>query len=351
MKIWEQNSSGGVVQVLFDNQWGAPDTAGEPGITPFVDLTTPLIGGNINLHKTKLGSITGATPPSNKASIQPLTSEQLAPIVQQAINAWIAAGIDPQQINILDHIGVNLTKLPSPFVGMSSPDGIWIDQDAAGYGWFVDPTPADNREFSNRLSSNKFAATPGSAAYGKIDLLTIVEHEMGRPLGLQESPDAPSIMANNFRLGVRELPSASDLAKLGGSQVGAPGQAPLIVQKGSPPLHPAFSPGLDIIGRLSAIGILSGDFQVAPQGYPVTSGSSDSNQAVLSAVLADRGAEFDLGARMANLLMGEGRNDFTNSFSDEWQRKINHKNEFWASLANSDFFGGEVFGQNWNGIT
>src|SRR5205807_3945731 len=130
-----------------------------------------------------------------------------------AIEAWSAAGIDAQQINVLRDIQVSIINLPGSFVGMSSPDGIWIDQDAAGYGWFVDPTRADNREFSNRLSNNKFAATPGSSAYSKMDLLTIVEHEMGRPLGLQESPDSPGIMANSFQLGVREVPSASDLAK------------------------------------------------------------------------------------------------------------------------------------------
>jgi hypothetical protein len=54
---------------------------------------------------------------------------------------------------------------------------------------------------------------------------------------------------------------------------------------------------------------------------------------------------------MANLLVRGGRNGLINPFSDEWQREINGKNEFWASLAKSDFLGGEVFGQNWNGIT
>src|SRR5205085_3226557 len=52
IKIWEQNrSSGALVRVIFDNQWAAADTAGEPGITPFVDLSTTLTGGNVVLHK------------------------------------------------------------------------------------------------------------------------------------------------------------------------------------------------------------------------------------------------------------------------------------------------------------
>jgi hypothetical protein len=208
MKIWEQNSSGGVVNVIYDNQWGAPDTAGEPGITPFVDLKTPLTHGDITLHKVNAAQATGV---GSDSSTPPLTQQQLAPIVQQAIAAWSAAGISAQQVNLLRTVPVYITNLPGAFVGMSSPDGIWIDRDAAGYSWFIDPTPGNNSEFGIRLSSSKFVATPGSPAYGKMDLLTIVEHEMGRPLGLQESPNASGVMAMKFQPGVRELPVASDL--------------------------------------------------------------------------------------------------------------------------------------------
>jgi hypothetical protein len=215
VKIWEQNSStGAMVMVIFDNQFGATDTAGEPGIVPFVDLTTTLTGGNIALHKLN-GAQAEGTAPAGSGATPVLTAQQLAPIVQQAIAAWSAAGISAEQIKALRSIPVYLTDLPGAFVGMSSPDGIWIDRDAAGFGWFVDSTPADNSEFSGRLSGSKFVAAPGSPAYGRVDLLTILVHEMGRPLGLQESPSAPGVMAMQFHTGERVLPVASDL---GGSQ-------------------------------------------------------------------------------------------------------------------------------------
>jgi hypothetical protein len=103
---------------------------------------------------------------------------------------------------------------------MSSPDGIWIDRDAAGFGWFVDPTPATNEEFSKH-SAGALVAAPGSPAYGKMDLLTIVVHEFGRALGLQESVDARGVMATNFQAGVRVLPGAKDLGAHFGSSVDA----------------------------------------------------------------------------------------------------------------------------------
>jgi len=202
MKIWEQNAStGAVVRVIYDTQWGATDTAGEPGITPFVDLTTTLGGGNITLHKLNGAQATDIGASGN-LSAQPLTQQELVPIVRQAIAAWSAAGISAEQTFILLNTPVYITDLPGAFLGMSSPDGIWIDKDAAGHGWFIDPAPADNSEFANHLSANKLVATLGSPAYGKMDLLTIIEHEMGRPLGLQERPDAPGIMAIAFQPGV-----------------------------------------------------------------------------------------------------------------------------------------------------
>src|SRR5207245_5345527 len=136
-------------------------------------LTTTLTGGDIVLHKLNAAQATGTAPAGN-GSTQPLTAQQLTPIIQQAIAAWSAAGISAEQINFLRSVPVYVTNLPGSFVGMSSPDGIWIDQDAAGYGWFVDSTPADNRRFDKPVAGNKFAATPGSPAYGKMDLLTIV---------------------------------------------------------------------------------------------------------------------------------------------------------------------------------
>ena len=100
IKIWEQTSGGAVVRVIFDNQWGAASTAGEPGITPFVDLTTTLTSGDITLHKVNAAMATGVGDNPNAV---PLTSQYLGPIVRQAIANWSAAGISAQQADLLRH--------------------------------------------------------------------------------------------------------------------------------------------------------------------------------------------------------------------------------------------------------
>ena len=49
-------------------------------------------------------------------------------------------------------------------LGETVGNTILIDRDAAGYGWFVDPTPADDVEFADVLGPYALAAGNGSPA-------------------------------------------------------------------------------------------------------------------------------------------------------------------------------------------
>src|SRR5205814_360364 len=76
---------------------------------------------------------------------------------------------------------------------------IYLDADAAGHGWFLDPTPRGDSEFA-----------PGRAhspAAGRVDLLTVLAHEMGHVLGLGDDhaadPVTGSVMAAALPVGVR----------------------------------------------------------------------------------------------------------------------------------------------------
>ncbi len=143
----------------------------------------------------------------------------------------------------------------------SSPEERWViavDEDADRFGWFVDPTPLRDEEFAKELTSTARVAGEGTAASGRYDLMTVLLHEMGHILGFTTSapgfaghvtttggvtrfvgadftaaltPDGdhldataqPWDLMNDALLpGVRERPSALDLAILRASGVGSP---------------------------------------------------------------------------------------------------------------------------------
>jgi hypothetical protein len=102
--------------------------------------------------------------------------------------------------------------LSSNQLGETNGDVVQIDANAAGYGWFVDPTPTSNEEFSSPAGSSQLKAVDPQAL-DHIDLLTVVEHELGHVAGLGDlSGLASDIMNGVLGAGVRRLASATDAA-------------------------------------------------------------------------------------------------------------------------------------------
>src|SRR5438067_3952280 len=88
-----------------------------------------------------------------------LTSEQVQPVVAEAIAAWAAAGVAPSALSNLGNLAVHVSDLPGAELGYFSSGAIWIDPNAAGWGWSTTGDP------------------------GRMDLRTVVEHELGHALG------------------------------------------------------------------------------------------------------------------------------------------------------------------------
>ncbi len=89
--------------------------------------------------------------------------------------------------------------MPPGYLGLAFPAARWVvfDQDAAGHGWFVDPTPSQDEEFRPDGS-----AVPGGPASGRIDLLTVALHELGHVAGLDDD-DGSALMSATLGTGVR----------------------------------------------------------------------------------------------------------------------------------------------------
>ena len=142
--------------------------------------------------------------------VAPLTQAQLEPVVDRAIAAWESNGVRATELESVD---VQIGTLDDNLVGLTSGNQITLDATADGWGWYTDTSNAD---FTSTGVSG-LQATPGSSAVGQIDLLTVVEHELGHELGLSDvDPQShPSdLMAATLAPGVRRQPTAQDLDAL-----------------------------------------------------------------------------------------------------------------------------------------
>jgi uncharacterized delta-60 repeat protein len=144
----------------------------------------------------------GAAPASSALAPALLTAQQVPPILAEAESRWAAAGADPAR---LVSLGVVITDLPAGYLGMTDGKTVWLDRDADGFGWFVDTTPSDDSEFT----------TPGNQGErGRMDLLTVLMHEMGHALGLEHA--AEGVMCETLEAGQRETPAPSSAPILSG---------------------------------------------------------------------------------------------------------------------------------------
>jgi RHS repeat-associated protein len=181
------STNGAFTGTIKDGYYGSTSTISAT-ITQTMNGQFTVNGGKNTFTLTKTSNLTLQLPDGVASSQLPagttetLTQNVLAPIVAEAIARWQAACLPAQDLSRLAGLNVQIVDLPGPCLGVALPDGILIDKDAAGYGWFVDLTPNDDDEFTY-LAANALAARSNTAADGRADLLTTVMHEMGHVLG------------------------------------------------------------------------------------------------------------------------------------------------------------------------
>ena len=81
-----------------------------------------------------------------------------------------------------------LTLLIAAFSGGKEPERWWLDDDAAGLGWFLDPLGTRGVDTD------------------KVDLLTVLAHELGHLLGHAHDPHG--LLGETLATGQRHLPHA-----------------------------------------------------------------------------------------------------------------------------------------------
>jgi hypothetical protein len=133
----------------------------------------------------------------------PVTGDQLAPIVDEAV-ARMRSSTHAAGTTTLDTVTFDVVDLPGDLLGRATGSTVEIDVDAAGHGWFVDATPDDNREFSTRSGEMELTAPVGVEAAGRVDLLTVVMHELGHVLGAEHT-ESSTLMDAALPPGTRRM--------------------------------------------------------------------------------------------------------------------------------------------------
>jgi hypothetical protein len=174
------------------------------------------------------GHSVGTTPPSSFPQFQlfagtpaapghaiAVTQAQVQALLPEAVAAWQAAGLDAADVRRLDSVRVGVGDLGTSILGLEAAGTITINQTAAGYDWYTGGDSA--RTFGLVGAGGEAVAAPGSPAAGDVDLLTVLEHELGHMIGLADNTEAGDLMDITLGLGVRRSPTATDLASIAGA--------------------------------------------------------------------------------------------------------------------------------------
>ncbi|HXM49891.1 MAG TPA: Calx-beta domain-containing protein, partial [Pyrinomonadaceae bacterium] len=101
--------------------------------------------------------------------------------------------------------------LPDGLLATVNSTSVKIDETAAGYGWFVDPTSLEDSEFDVPVPGRELQTTEYSSAFGRMDLLTVVMRQLAVVYqeGKESVPEqVRSLMQNTLSPAVRRLPDS-----------------------------------------------------------------------------------------------------------------------------------------------
>lgn len=205
--------TGGAGSVVF-NQDGSftfnrsHNWVGETTFTYFAHDFVQSSASPATVTITLTNALMFADAPLANSSAQAVTLAQAQAVLTAAGERWLDAGLSSATLNeVLAGVSIVVTDLPGAQLSGFAGSVIYVDINAAGYGWNLDTT--DN---NFTAGNNESTANAGSDAAGKVDLLTALEHELGHLFGLPHSSSPGNIMNDELDLGVRRSVTAHDAA-------------------------------------------------------------------------------------------------------------------------------------------
>jgi Ca2+-binding RTX toxin-like protein len=138
-----------------------------------------------------------------------VTEDQAQSLLSAAKRQWATSlGTDEAGLAlILGDVSVQIRNLADGRLAETDLASrvIALDDNAASWGWFVDQTPFRNEEFRRTDDGEAWAALGRGEAADKMDLLTVIHHEIGHLLGYTHTADdgIPELMDDTLAAGRR----------------------------------------------------------------------------------------------------------------------------------------------------
>lgn len=190
-----------------NGSWGTGDRVLRFGISG----DTALIGN----WSTTASLVAEAAVSSVMSAESPPANETVSSLLDAAIDIWSATGLTAAQVALLDQVEVQIADLADAQLGQASGTTITLDVDAAGYGWFLDATPFENEEFDLDADRTGLKTIGGLPASLRIDMLTVVMHELGHVLGFEHAENG--VMQEALTPGTRWFLTYADSGQSTGS--------------------------------------------------------------------------------------------------------------------------------------